>query len=318
MKRREFIEKSTAVTALASIPFLPSRDSSSNIKNIGTQLFWLGGYLENDLEGGFKLLSEIGYREVQLYGPYVFYTEEGWRMWNEISSPNLGFRGCGLFGKKPEEFAQLLKSYGLSVKSLHSDLENLEVNMPRYGEMADKLGIKYVVMPFISPDSRQNLDDFKKIADRFNRAGELAREQGLVFTYHNHGPGWTELDGEIPAKYIFDNTDPELVKLELDIYWIIAAGQEPERLLEEYKGRVVSLHLADMKELKRFSGDGSNFEEILELFPNYTVPGLGVLNIENIVHKATQTGVELYYLEQIPGGEIEGRLRSSYDYLSSI
>ena len=309
---------SAALTVTSAFPFLSSCAANPTIKGVGTQLFWLGEHLENDLDGGFKLLSNIGYKEVQLYGPYSFSNEESWKFWNEVAAPNLGFYGSGLFGRTPDDFAQLLEKYDLSAKSLHSDLPNLEENMPRFGELADKLGIKYVVLPIIAPELRQNLDDFKRMADRFNRVGELAKQEGLVFTYHNHGPGWTEIAGEKPARYIFDNTDPDLVKLELDIYWMIAAGEDPVELLKSYEGRFVSLHLADMTEIKRFSGDGSTWEEVIDMFEYITTPGSGKMNIQEMVETAAQSGVELFYLEQDPGGEIEDRLRKSYEFLSSV
>ena len=274
--------------------------------------------IEKDLGGGLKLLSDIGYREIQLYGPYSFYTEKSWQFWNEVVSQSLGYKGCGLFGKTPKEFSQLLVENNLAAKSLHSDLENLEVNMPKYGELADVIGIEYVVMPMIKSDQRQTLDDFKRMADRFNKVGESARKEGLTFTYHNHGPGWVEMEGEIPAKYIMDNTDPDLVKLEMDIYWIIAAGEDPIEHFKAYPNRFVSLHLADMKELKLFSGDGSTMDEVMELFPNVAPPGSGQLNIKEITSAASQAGVELFYLEQIPGLDEEEMLRRSYQYLSSI
>src|SRR5258706_14063244 len=98
---------------------------------------------------------------------------------------------------------KLLQDNGFSLHSIHTDLDTLQIRMNKLGEAAQVLGNTYVVLPSIPADNRKTLDDYKKMAESFNKIGESAKKEGIKFAYHNHGYGWKEVDGQIPLELIF-------------------------------------------------------------------------------------------------------------------
>lgn len=317
MLRRQFIGNSAK--ASAAVLLFPSEivKMDALLEKIGIQFFSLPKMLDKDLTGSLSMLSKIGYREVELYGPYPFSTPSAIERWNAVT-PSLGFKGSGYFGHTVKEMKNLLKENGLSVPSIHTDLDTLQTKMPDLGEAAQVLGNEYVVLPAIPAEKRNSLDDYKKMADAFNTIGESAKRQGIKFAYHNHGYGWKEKDGQIPLEIIFSGTDPSLVFFEMDIFWTTAGGADPQILLEKYKNRYPLMHVKDMKEKVHFSGDGGDSKQWIELFPYMTTAGHGVLDLKSIVVKAKENGVKHFIVEQDMVNEPEIALKLSFNYLASL
>ncbi|QJD78784.1 sugar phosphate isomerase/epimerase family protein [Spirosoma rhododendri] len=286
-------------------------------KSIGIQLFSLPKRLNNDLPGTIDMLAQMGYTEVELFGPYPFSTDMALAEWEAIT-PYLGFSGSGFFGRTVREMHGILSQNGMSVAALHTDLDTLQYRMDKLGEAAQTLGTNYVVLPAIPEQHRQTMDDYRRMADTFNQIGESARQAGVRFAYHNHGYGLHEQDGQTPLQLLLDHTDPELVFLELDIYWTTAGGADPITLLDSYSDRYRLIHLKDMAEPVRFSGDGSVSTEWMSLFPYMTTLGNGVLNVSDIVAKAQAAGVEHFIVEQDLVADPDVSLRKSSDFLRPI
>lgn len=284
---------------------------------IGIQLFSLPKLLEQDFPKAIQLLSQMGYQEVELFGPYSFSDPAVIAEWKALA-PMLGFSGSGFFGNSLSDVSTILKNNGLTVPSVHTDLITLQNSMPAFGEMAQVLGFKYVVLPAIPEEKRKTLEDYKYLADSFNQIGENAKKEGLKFAYHNHGYGLQEVEGQLPLQLLLDNTDPDLVFGELDIYWTTAGGIDPVSLLEAYPNRYHLMHLKDMKELVRFSGDGGNSMEWMQLFPYMTTAGDGVLDLPLLIQKGKELGVQHFLVEQDMVAEPAVALKHSFDYLAGI
>lgn len=109
-------------------------------------------------------------------------------------APALGFSGSGYFGHAAAELRRMLDEFGLRVPSVHTDLLTLETRMTELGEARKVFGHDYVVLPAIPIEERQTLDDYRRMAERFNRIGELAKREGMKFAYHNHGYGVLDLE----------------------------------------------------------------------------------------------------------------------------
>lgn len=287
------------------------------IKKIGIQFFSLPKMLEKDLPGTLAMLSKMGYKEVELYGPYTFSTAAAKQSWDAVT-PALGFKGSGFFGHTAQEMKTMLKDNGLTAPSMHTDLDTLQTNMHQLAEAAQLLGTEYVVLPSIPDEKRQTLDDYKKMADAFNKIGEAAKKGGIKFAYHNHGYGLKAMDGQIPLKLILDGTDASLVFFEMDLYWTTAGGADPIALLENYKNRYHLMHVKDMSKKVQFSGDGGDASQWIELFPYMTTAGNGVLDLKAILTKATATGVKHFIVEQDMVADPEVALKKSFDYLSAL
>ena len=268
------------------------------------------------MTGAFSMLSNIGYKEVELYGPYPFSSPSAIENWNRVT-PSLGFKGSGYFGHSATEMKKLLTQFGFSVPSVHTDLDTLLTRMDKLGEAAQVMGNTYVVLPAIPPDKRKTLDDYKKMAEAFNQIGESAKKQGIKFAYHNHGYGWKEITANSRG-VDFSNTDPSLVFFEMDLFWTTAGGADPVTCSEKYKNRYPMMHVKDMKKKVHFSGDGGDPKQWIELFPEMTSAGKGVLDLRTIISKAKENGVKHFIVEQDMVSEPGKALKASYDYLASL
>ncbi len=314
MKRRDFLATSTA--ALAAFGALPALARCEQIK-VGVQLFSLPKMLEKDFRKAIAYLAQLHYSELEFYGPYTFSAPEQIAGWKAIT-PQLGFSGSGFFGLSLSEVQSVLKQHRMTVPSMHTDLETLGQHMGPLSEAAQALGATYVTLPAIPEEKRKTLDDYKRIATTFNEIGAQAKSRGVKFAYHNHGYGLHKMEGRIPFELILEQTDPALVFLELDTFWTTAGGGDPVAYLKNHPGRYKLIHLKDMKALQRFSGDGGNPGQWIELFPNMTSVGDGVLDMKRIVAQARLSGVEHFFVEQDMVANPHVALRRSADFLSRI
>ncbi len=316
MLRRTFLKNSLLATAAlpTSHQILQMLQSGMKLKKVGIQLFSLPKMLDQDFLGGVKMLANMGYKELELYGPYPFSAQSNQERWKFLA-PMLGFSGSGYFGRTIQEVKQILKDHGLTAPSAHTDLDTLLNHMDKLGEAAQTLGHKYVVLPAIPDERRKTLDDYKRVADDFNKIGENAQKHGLRFAYHNHGYGLSPMNGQVPFELLMAQTDPNLVFLEMDIYWTSAGGIDPLAYLDKYNKRYKALHIKDMKEPKRFAGDGGDAPQWMALFPYMCSVGDGVLNVANIIKKAQSVGVEHFFVEQDMVAQPEIALKKSIDYL---
>ena len=106
-------------------------------------------------------------------------------------------------------------------------------------------GIKYMVCAYLSTDERGDLDHYKKVADELNTAGERCKKAGIQLCYHNHDFEFIKQGDQFPYEILL-STDKDLVKMEMDIYWITKAGQDPIALFNQHPGRFPLWHVKDM------------------------------------------------------------------------
>ncbi len=323
MKRRDFVKSAGILSSVSLIPFggFAARDldfyNDSLIEEVGIQLFSVPLMLEKDFEKGIELLSNMGFKKLELYGPYPFSSVSNKEHWAALT-PRLGFSGSGYFGKTETEIKRILDKYGLSVPSIHTDLDTLENHMIDLAKAKDTLGFEYIVLPALPPEKRASMNDYRKTADLFNSIGKSARQAGLKFAYHNHGYGLNELEGQIPMQYLIENTDPDWVFLEMDLFWTTAGRAEPLEYLKNYPGRYHLMHVKDMKSKQNFSGDGGDPGQWMELFPYMCSAGEGVLDLEKIIPQAIESGVKHFIVEQDMVQDPAVALQKSIDYLKSL
>ncbi|HMH31523.1 MAG TPA: sugar phosphate isomerase/epimerase [Puia sp.] len=316
--RRRFLKNSGAML-ITGLLLQKLRAGSSfftaHLDKIGLQLFSIPKLLEKDFAGTMKMVAQIGYKEIEFYGPFPFSTAEAKEHWKAII-PSVGFSGSGYFGLTAKEVKKILDDNGLSSPSMHTDLSTLNDKLGEMAEAAHLLGQTYVVLP--SYKTEQNLDGYKHLADQFNKIGAHAQQLGLRFAFHNHGNGLKPLEGKIPLDLILEQTDPKTVFLQMDIYWTTAGGVDPVAYLDKYPGRYRLMHLKDMAKQVRFSGDGGDPKQWIELFPYMTDAGSGVLDLKTIIAHGQKSGVEHFILERdiVPNPEVA--LVKSYQYLAGL
>ena len=150
-------------------------------------------------------------------------------------------------------------------------------------EDAASVGQKYMVCAWLAPAERGNLDHFKKLADDFNKAGEVCKKAGIQFCYHNHDFEFIQENGKYPYDILLENTDKNLVKMEIDLYWLTKAGQDPIALIEKHPGRFPLWHMKDMDKTEK---------------KMFTEVGNGIIDFKAILKHSNKADLKYFFVEQ--------------------
>ncbi len=132
-----------------------------------------------------------------------------------------------------------------------------------------------------------DLSDWKWNADLFNKFGKQVSDAGMTFGYHNHSAEFKKYDGKTAFDHLYEMTDPKLVKIELDVGWVVVAEQDPIAILNKYKDRVIALHVKDVA--KRESADKD---------PPSVALGEGVIDWKKVIGTAKANGTKAFFYEQ--------------------
>lgn len=236
-------------------------------KVVGLQLYSLRQYIFKDVASVIAKVATAGYKDVETFG----------------YDPKNQF-----FGKSGKEFQAILKANGLKSTSGHYNPNNFlngkgEDDLKFQIEGAKMLNQQHLIIPYLSQDMRQSIDDYKKLADKLNRAAELCKVSKLKLAYHNHDFEFKDWNGSNGFDVLLKGTDKNLVDFELDLYWVVRAGKNPVKLFEQNPGRFKLWHVKDMDK-----ADNKLNTEI----------GNGDIDYKAIFAKAKLSGVEHYFVEQ--------------------
>ncbi|TVY03005.1 sugar phosphate isomerase/epimerase family protein [Cohnella terricola] len=195
----------------------------------------------------------------------------------------IGFEGIEL-GLPPEGMTlgqqkALLDRLHLQVVGAHASFDNLDVDFRRLTDYLQQTGGQYIAVS-MRFDSK---DDALRKAEQFNRIGEICREGNATFVYHNHDWEFERFDGESVLDLLLRETDPQLVKYEIDTYWVRKGGEDPASFIRKLQGRCPLLHIKDME-----PGEEQFFAEI----------GEGILDFPAIAEAAASVGTEWLVVEQ--------------------
>jgi sugar phosphate isomerase/epimerase len=276
MGRREFLERAGGIAAAVGAGALP-RPARTKLGPIGIELYTVRRELAKDVAGTLAKLAEIGYREVEFSG----------------YPPGTG-----------KSLRAILDRLKLTAPAGHVGLQAIRGEWDRSLEEAAEVGQRYVVVAFIPEEERRTADGWKRLAAAFNKAGERARAAGLTFAYHNHDFEFPPLDGAIPYDLLLAETDPRLVQLELDLYWITKGGRDPLAYFAKWPGRFPLVHVKDMDATPR-----KFFADV----------GKGTIDFKRIFRRAGEAGIKHYFYEQdeTPGSPFDSA-KASYDYLRAL
>ena len=317
MRRRQFLKNSSLLAATGLVSTQSLFAQNGLIDKVGLGLFSIPKILDTNMTAAIELMASLGYQEFETFGPYSFSAEKAKASWAKVT-PQLGFSGSGFFGKSTTEFKKIIKANGISVPSMHTDLETLSTKMGALAEAANELGAKYVVLPAIPEEERKSLDDYKRLAALFNKIGAEAKKYGIRYAYHNHGYGLKKVNGRMPLDIILEQTDPAYVFFEMDLFWTYAGGADAISLLKNNSGRYKMMHIKDMKESKHFEGNGDNASEWIPLFPYIANAGEGIFDLPKIIKTAKDNGMEHFFVEQDKVDHPEIALKKSCNYLKSL
>ncbi len=268
--RRSFLKATTVLSA----GMLLTRSSGCNAKNslIGLQLYTVRDAMDKDPTGTLAKVAQIGYNSVEL-ATYTG-TEK-------------------FYGMSPTEFAVALKQNGLVAPSGHYRLgEEKPKGEVQQGTIlhdwdkavddAAALGLKYMVCAFLAEEERGNLDHYKKVAEQLNTAGERCKKAGIQLCYHNHDFEFIKQGDQYPYDILL-STDKDLVKMEIDLYWVTKAGHDPIKLFNEHPGRFPLWHVKDMDNTAK---------------KDFTEVGNGIIDFKKIFEHKNKAGMKYFFVEQ--------------------
>ncbi|PYO92081.1 MAG: sugar phosphate isomerase/epimerase [Gemmatimonadetes bacterium] len=209
---------------------------------------------------------------------------------------------AGYHNHSPADVRAILDRHGLSAPSTHVPFES-DDQWKAALDAAKTIGHEYIVMPFIPAERRKTLDDWKNFAQVFNHAGQAAHDAGIQFAYHNHDFEFPKLDGQIPYDVLLQNTDPKLVQLEIDLYWITKAGQDPLAYFARWPGRVPLVHVKDSA--------GPPEHKMVDV-------GQGKIDWKRIFAKKDQAGIKHFIVEHDQPPQPFEDIATSARYLKSL
>jgi sugar phosphate isomerase/epimerase len=316
MNRRNFILQSGAsLAALSALPVISCTGSHS--RKWGVQLFSIPQMVSGDFRGTMKKLSDLGYKEIEFFGPYPFSAPATIEAWVPLAA-QLGIKNNAFYGLNIPEVKSLMNDLGLSAPSVHLDILTLRTNLDEALKPLSELGVKMVALPTLMGEEITKGDTYKRLAAEFNEMGKRMKEYGMQLVYHNHGFEHTVRDGIHPMETLLELTDPELVCFEMDIFWMQAAGADPIDFLGRYPGRFKLMHVKDASEKVRFAGDGSSPDQWIPLFSKMADPGSGVFDVNGIIKTAVESGTDHFFLERDLAPEPDKTLSNSINYFNSL
>lgn len=279
--RRQFLQHSSAGIAALTLLGNPlqalaaSQGSSGAAKKAGLQLYTLRDMMEKSVADTLKLVAGVGYGDVEF---------------------------AGYFGHSAADIRKLLDANGLAAPSVHVPLEVLRSALPQVIKDAKVIGHQYIVLPWLSEEQRgDSVDNYKKLAVELNGFAKPIKDAGLQLAYHNHDFELLPVKGGVPYDVLLSETEQDLVKMELDLFWAVKAGVDPLKLFAANPGRFPLVHVKDMAK------DGAMVDV-----------GTGTIDFKAIFAKAEQAGIRHQFIEHDNSSNRITTIRQGYQTLSQV
>jgi sugar phosphate isomerase/epimerase len=279
-KRREFLRQTLiASLGLAASTSLFAQAGNRKLPAIGFITGIVNNFLKEDWKATLASLAAMGYTEM----------EGGWNL-----------------GGAPAEMLAFCKSIGINPIAGGMALANLMEDTEAQIEKALQAENKYLICywPWLGDAKNITTDQCKASSDMLNKIGEMCNKAGLTFCWHNHDMEFNQNTGDgTPYDLLLKYTDPELVKVQLDLYWTKKGGADPLEVLKKYAGRYPLLHLKDM----------NNAQE-----KDFACPGMGIIDFAPLLSEALDQGIKHFIVER--DGETDGIncLQNSSHYLHNL
>ena len=277
MQRRQVFQALGAVFAASALDRALGGSNAfaqgRRVERAGLQLYTLREAMNGDFEGTLARVAEMGYREMEF---------------------------AGYYGRSAGQVRQALADNGMTSPAAHIQLQAVRENLAAEIDFAAGVGQRFLVVPSLPGDER-SLDDYRRHAATLNRAGEQCREAGLKMGYHNHNFEFETTDGRIPYDILLEETDPELVDMELDLFWIVHAGHDPMAYFANHPGRFSMLHVKDR--------DASGMMADV---------GGGEIDFAGIFAEADTAGFRHYFVEHDNPGDGFASVAASLNHLREL
>ena len=296
MKRREFVETfGAAFASLAALRTAGAAEGNAshrstatatsrsdlakdNLWRVGLELYSVRNAMKKDPERTLAAVRGIGYDDVELL----------WSMDN--------------FGRTPDQVRDTLKQLGLKAPSAHIAPETLLGDWETSLTTAKHLGHQYLIVPSLPDETKTSLDEWRRWADRFNSAGDMARHAGIWLAFHNEPEHMKVLNGVVPYDLFIERTDPSRVRLQLDFGNMEVGGGNPMQYLHQYYDRYWTFHVKDV------ATGGTHDTEL----------GMGHTNLSGLLAAIPNVQKKPCYVEQESPVDELGSARRNYEYLKKL
>jgi len=273
--RRNFLKASGGL-ALGTL-ILPRINNGAKVKDVGAQLYSVRKEMLSDATGTLQQLAKIGYKELESAK-----SEKG-----------------NYYGLTPKEIKKLTQDLGMTLRSGHTRIDK---DWQRSVDEAAEAGQEYLICSSL-PANGQTIENYQRSADAFSKAAEDCKKVNITFGYHNHEAEFEKVNGQVLYDILLERTDPNLVKMEMDLGWIIVTGNDPIKYFEKYPGRFPLWHLKDMDKAKKQS----------------TEFGKGEVDIAGLLRNGKKWGMKYFFIEQEEYTHTAFEsMKYDYDYLMKL
>lgn len=267
MNRNQFLRMSASAVGMLAVNKVFGEsllaDQMPVNQSFGIQLWSVRDDMVKDPKGTLRKLAAYGYKEIESF---------------KSDTHDL------FFGMKPKAAKRFLTSLGMTMNSAHylePDLEKFEET----AKAASEVGVKILYYPWEGSD--KTIEEYKTIATELNERGKICKKYGMKYGFHNHDYSFKKVDGVYPQDILMQNTNKANVVYEMDIYWVVTAGEDPIKWLKKYPNRFVSAHVKDRN---KTAPDGENNASC--------VLGKGKIDFPKVLKTAKLLGMKYFNVEQ--------------------
>ncbi len=248
-------------------------------KDVGVQAYSVRDALNEDFQGTLSKLADIGYKYIEAYG--------------------MGTDGVFLKKVSPADYKRIVNDLGMELVASHCTYFTADAAQI-FLDASQEAGLEYTVIPSLPAELKESVDTYRQVAANLNEVGALFNQAGIRFGYHNHAFEFEQKDGQVPLEILLNETDPELVTFEADLYWVTKGGADPMELINTYPGRFELYHVKDA-------------DQDLE----QTTVGTGTIDFEALLKARKTAGLKYYFVEDERTDDPFGNLQKALQYLNA-
>jgi len=276
--RRRFVKISTGAALGGildpSLAAIAEAAGARSLDRIGVQLYTVRTLMEENFQGTLEAVAEIGFHEVEFFD---------------------------YFGRQPREVRDILDRFGLEAPAAHFPWQAFKEDPDAVIEAAQAVGHRYVLLAWLPPEGRSSIAQYRDLAVLCNEVGKACKSADLQFAYHNHDFEFQTIDSQVPFDVLLNETDPDFVEFEIDLFWIVKGGRDPLDYFQAYPGRFTLCHAKDM-------ADGGAMADV----------GTGRIDFAAIFAKSRQAGLKYYFVEHDESPDPLASIASSFNYLKTL
>jgi sugar phosphate isomerase/epimerase len=253
---------------------------------LGLQLYSVKDKMKPDVSAGMDLVKSLGFTQLETHDMY---------------------------GLTPAAFKAQADAHGLTLAGGHFGYDRMLKDLPGVIADAKTLGLSFIIVAWVPHDGDFTVDEAHVAAANFNKFGAAAKAAGIRFGFHTHGYEFKPLaDGTSAYDVMLRETDPSLVFVEMDVFWVLSAGQDPVALLKKNPTRYKAFHLKDMRKGATtgvYTGHAPVTDNV--------VIGKGMIDWPALIAEGRKDGIEYYFIEDETSDPVSN-IPPSITYLETL